>query len=99
MESIIAMLCIGALCVVVYAAIRMHQLNKDYPVSCEILYIPRSDISYNGSPHMDVLEHGEHDEKFRHAAYSTAPLGVSEIESIIPSLSTRYLETGLRVIG
>jgi hypothetical protein len=100
MESIIALLCIAALCVVVYAAIRMTQINKDYPVSCQIMYIPRSDdISYNGSPHMDILEHEKHDEKFRHASFSTAPMGVSEIESIIPSLATRYHEPGLRVIG
>ena len=99
MDSIIALLCIGALCVVVYAAIRMRQINKDYPVSCKILYVPMSDDNDNSSPHMGVLEHGKHDVKFRHTIFTTAPRGVSEIESLIPSLATRYHETGLREIS
>tara|TARA_B110000208_G_C11725263_1_gene414303 strand:- start:811 stop:960 length:150 start_codon:yes stop_codon:yes gene_type:complete len=48
---------------------------------------------------MEVLEHEEHDSKFEHARFSTAPMGISEIETIIPSLNRRYDVVELREMG
>ena len=39
---------------------------------------------------MEVLDHEEHDSKFKLAQFSTLPQGVSEIESLIPSLNNRH---------
>lgn len=90
MESIITLFCIFVLCVFMYSYIKMHQLNKDYPNSCKVLYIPRHDVPVKDRlPHMEVLDHEEHDRKFRLAQFNTIPQGISEIESIIPSLNRR----------
>ena len=91
MDSLITFFCIVGLCIFMYGYIRMSQLNKDYPLSCNVLYLPRKDEGMkDSSPHMEVLEHEEHDSKFEHAKFSTAPLGKSEIENIIPLLNRRY---------
>ena len=91
MKSVITLFCIFGLCVFMYGYIRMYQINKDYPNSCKILYIPRYDNPVeNRLPHMEVIDHEEHDSKFRLAQFSTLPQGVSEIESIIPSLNRRH---------
>ena len=89
MESLITLFCVFILCVFMYSYIRMYQINKDYPNSCNVLYIPRNDNKKNELPHMEVLEHEEHDSKFRLAQFSTLPRGISEIESLIPSLNKR----------
>ena len=90
MDSIITVFCIIGLCILAYAYIKMRQINKDYSLSCNVLYIPRHDNPDNRSPHMEVLDHEEHDSKFRHARFNTAPMGRSEIEDLIPSLNRRY---------
>ena len=100
MDSIITFFCIVGLCIFMYGYIRMNQINKDYPQLCNVLYIPRRDeASRDKLPHMEVLEHEEHDSKFRHARFSTAPMGRSEIEDMIPSLNRRYDRVGMREIG
>ena len=97
MDSIITFFCIVGLCIFVYGYIRMIQDNKDYSQRCNILYIPRHDSPVkNRLPHMEVLDHEEHDSKFLHATYTTAPMGISEIENIIPSLNRRYDSVELR---
>jgi hypothetical protein len=48
---------------------------------------------------MEVLEHEAHDSKFEHARFSTAPMGKSEIETIIPSLNRIYDVVELREMG
>ena len=59
-----------------YAYISMYNLNKDYPTKCSVIYLPRSDdIDREVSPHMEVLDHENHDSKFRHSRYDTAPRG------------------------
>lgn len=68
----------------------MYQINKDYPTACKVLYIPRSDTQKNRLPHMEVLDHEQYDSKFRLAQFSTLPQGISEIESLIPSLNRRH---------
>lgn len=68
----------------------MYQINSDYPLSCNVLYVPREDNSVeNRLPHMEVLDHEEHDSKFRVAQFSTLPQGVPEIENLMPSLNSR----------
>ena len=100
MDSIITFFCIVGLCIFMYGYIRMRHINKDYPLSCNVLYLPRHDkMSRDKLPHMEVLDHEEHDEKFRHARFSTAPMGRSEIEDMIPSLNRRYDRVGMREIG
>ena len=100
MESIITFFCIVILCIFMYSYMRMTQLNKDYPLSCNVLYLPRKNqIKKDVKPHMEVLEHEEHDSKFEHARFSTAPVGISEIETIIPSLNRRYDVVELREMG
>lgn len=89
MESLITLFCVFILCVFMYSYIRMYQINKDYPNSCKVLYIPRNDNKKNELPHMEVLDHEEHDSKFRLAQFNTLPQGISEIESLIPSLNRR----------
>ena len=96
MDSIITFFCIVGLCIFMYGYIRMRQLNKDYSLSCNVLYVPRDDIKKTELPHMEVLDHEEHDEKFRHARFSTAPMGLSEIEDMIPSLNQRYDRSVMR---
>ena len=99
MDSIITFFCIVGLCIFMYGYIRMRQINKDYPLSCNVLYLPRYDRAERRSPHMEVLEHEEHDSKFEHARFSTAPMGQSEIETIIPSLNRIYDSVELREMG
>tara|TARA_Y100000389_G_scaffold199587_1_gene238273 strand:+ start:10074 stop:10328 length:255 start_codon:yes stop_codon:yes gene_type:complete len=83
-----------------YGYIRMDQLNKDYPTSCKVLYLPRQDNPVkNRLPHMEVLDHEEHDSKFRLSQISTLPQGVSEIESLIPSLNRRHDSVSMVEIG
>jgi hypothetical protein len=84
-----------------YGFIRMRQLNKDYPLSCNVLYLPRDDIKKTELPHMEVLDHEEHDETFRHTRFNRAPMGLSEIEDIISSvpLNQRYDRVGMREMG
>ena len=99
MESIIAFICICGLCIFVYAYIKMRQINKDYPYSCNILYIPEHDNSDNSSSYMDVLDHAEDDSKFEHTRSDTAPMGRSDIEDLIPSLNRRYDSVEIRELG
>ena len=100
MDSIITFFCIFGLCIFAYAYIKMRHINKDYPLSCNVLYIPRRDeSSKDSSPHMDVLDHEEHDSKFRHSRFNTAPMGRSEIEDIIPSLNMRYDNINMIELG
>ena len=90
MDSIITFFCIVGLCIFMYGFIRMRQLNKDYPLSCNVLYLPRDDKMIKDKlPHMEVLDHEEHSETFRHTRFSTAPMGRSEIEDMIPLLNQR----------
>ena len=97
MESIITFFCIVGLCIFMYGYIRMRHINKDYPLKCNVLYIPRHDVPVKDRlPHMEVLDHEAHDSKFIHARYSTAPMGISEIEDLIPSLNRRYDTVELR---
>ena len=101
MDSIITFFCIVGLCIFMYGFIRMRQLNKDYPLSCNVLYLPRDDIKKTELPHMEVLDHEEHDETFRHTRFNRAPMGLSEIEDIISSvpLNQRYDRVGMREMG
>ena len=90
MESLITLFSIFILCVFMYGYIMMDQINKDYPTSCHILYMPREDNPIkNRLPHREVLDHEEHDSKFKLAQFSTLPQGISEIEQLIPSLNQR----------
>jgi len=99
MESVITVFCIFILCVFIYGYIRMYQINKDYPTSCKVLYIPRNDIQKDRLPHMEVKDHEDHDSKFKLSQFNTIPQGVSEIESIIPSLNRRYDSVSMVEIG
>jgi len=98
MESIISFFCIFGLCIFVYAYIKMRQINKDYPSTCNILYIPELDNPDNASSYMDVLD-AEDDSKFEHTRSDTAPMGRSEIEDLIPSLNRRYDSVEIRELG
>jgi hypothetical protein len=100
MDSIITFFCIVGLCIFMYGYIRMRQINKYYPLACNVLYLPRHDRTVKDIlPHMEVLEHEEHDSKFEHTRFSTAPMGQSEIENIIPSLNRIYDSVELREMG
>jgi|SRR6056300_1683337 hypothetical protein len=100
MESLITLFSIFFLCVFMYGYIRMDQLNKDYPTSCHVLYLPRQDNPVeNRLPHMEVLDHEAHDSKFRLAQFSTLPQGISEIENLIPSLNRRNDSVSVVEIG
>lgn len=99
MDSIITFFCIVGLCIFMYSYIRMRQLNKDYPLSCEVLYVPRDDVTKDKLPHMEVLDHEGHDETFRHTRFNKAPMGRSEIEDMIPSLNQRYDRIVSREMG
>lgn len=86
MSSFITLLCIFGTCVFMYSYISMYNLNKDYPTKCNVIYIPETDdINRERSPHMEVLEHEKHDSQFRHARFSTAPMGRSEIDNLLSS--------------
>ena len=39
------------------------------------------------------------DEKFRHARFSTAPMGISEVESMLPSANVRNDRIDVRELG
>lgn len=100
MESLITLFSIFILCAFMYAYIRMDQINKDYPTSCNILYMPRQDNTVkNRLPRMEVLDHEEHDSKFKLAQFSTLPQGISEIEQLIPSLNRRHDSVSMVEIG
>ena len=100
MESLITLFSIFILCAFMYAYIRMDQINKDYPTSCNILYMPREDNPVkNRLPHMEVLDHEAHDSKFKLAQFSTLPQGISEIEQLIPSLNRRHDSVSMVEIG
>ena len=100
MESLMTLVCIFILCVFMYAYIRMYQLSKDYPTSCNVLYVPREDNPVeNRLPHMEVLDHEAHDSKFKLAQFSTLPQGISEIEQLIPSLNRRNDSVSMVEIG
>lgn len=91
MDSIIAFFCIIGLCVFMYAYQMMRRKHKDYSHRCNVLYVPRHDETTRDKlPHMEVLEHEEHDSKFIHAEFSTAPLGISEIDTMLPRNNIRY---------
>ena len=91
MESIIAFFCIFGLCIFVYGYIMMRHNYKEYSHKCNILYVPRhSSPVKDRLPHMEVVDHEEHDSRFLHTRFSTAPRGISEIDSILPSLNRRY---------
>ena len=69
-----------------YAYINMYNLNKHFPAKCSVIYLPRSnDIDREASPHMEILDHENHDSKFRHSRYDTAPRGVSELDNLLSS--------------
>ena len=85
MSSFITLLCIFGLCVFMYSYISMYNLKKDYPTKCKILYLPRSGGNDELSPHMEVLDHETQGSKFRHARFSTAPMGRSEIDNLLSS--------------
>ena len=100
METLMTFFSIIILCVFMYAYIRMYQLNKDYPTSCNVLYVLREDNPVeNRLPYMEVIDHEEHDSKFRLAQFSTIPQGVSDIEKLIPSLSRRNDSVSMVEIG
>jgi len=84
METIITFFCIVGLCIFMYGYIRMTQM-KSTTETCNILYIPEHDGSSNLLPHMEVLDHEEHNSKFNHTRRQRAPMGISEIEDLIPS--------------
>ena len=91
MDSIITFFCIIGLCVFVYAYQMMNRERRDYPHRCKVLYVPRHDeIKRERLPHTEVLDHEEDDEKFYHAQFSTAPMGVSEIDMMIPRNNLRF---------
>ena len=91
MDSIITFFCIIGLCVFVYAYQMMNRKKRDYPHRCNVLYVPREDpVRREVLPHTEVLDHEEHDAKFYHSQFSTAPLGKSEIDMMIPRNNVRY---------
>ena len=79
----------------------MRQMNKGYPLSCNVLYLPRDDVTKDKLPHMEVLDHEEHDETFIHTRFNRAPMGISDIEDIISSvpLNQRYDRSVLSEMG
>ena len=100
MDSIITFFCIIGLCVFVYAYQMMNRDKRDYPHRCKVLYVPRHDeVKREVLPHTEVLDHEEEDEKFNHAQFSTAPMGISEVESILPSANVRYDTTNVGELG
>ena len=91
MDSIITFFCIIGLCIFVYSYQMMRRKHKDYPHRCNVLYAPRHDeVTREKLPHMEVLDHEEHDSKFLHTKFSTAPRGISEIDMMLPKTSVRY---------
>ena len=100
MESLITLFSILILCATMYGYIRMEQINKDYPTSCHILYVPRDDNPVKTrAPHMEVIDHEKHDSKFKLAQFSTLPQGISELEELIPSLNRRHDSVNIVEIG
>ena len=101
MDSIITFFCIVGLCIFMYGYIRMRQLNNNSSLSCNVLYLPREDVTRDKLPHMEVLEHEEHGETFRHTRFNRAPMGLSEIEDIISSvpLNQRYDRSVMSEMG
>ena len=100
MDSIITFFCIIGLCVFVYAYQMMNRDKRDYPHRCKVLYVPRHDeVKRERLPHTEVLDHEAEDEKFRHARFSTAPMGISEVESMLPRENTRNDRIDVRELG
>ena len=100
MDSIITFLCIIGLCVFIYAYQMMNREKRDYPHRCKVLYVPRHDeVKREVLPHTEVLDHEEHDAKFTHARYSTAPRGISEVDMMIPRKSEVKTNRRLKQIG
>ena len=100
MDSIITFFCIIGLCVFVYAYQMMNRDKRDYPHRCKVIYVPRHDeVKRERLPHTEVLEHEAEDEKFRHARFSTAPMGISEVESMLPRENTRNDRIDVRELG
>ena len=78
----------------------MNREKRDYPHRCKVLYVPRHDeVKREVLPHTEVLDHEVQDEKFLHAQFSTAPMGISEVESILPSANVRYDTTNVGELG
>jgi hypothetical protein len=79
----------------------MRQMNNNSSLSCNVLYVPRDDVKKTELPHMEVLDHEEHEETFRHTRFNTAPMGLSDIEDIISSvpLNQRYDRSVLSEMG
>ena len=100
MESVIAFFCIIGLCVLVYSYQMMRRKYKDYHSRCNVLYVPEHDTPVKDRlPHMEVLDHEEHDQQFYHAQYETAPQGISELDSLMPNMSIRYDSHTMREFG
>ena len=100
MDSIITFFCIIGLCVFVYAYQMMNREKRDYPHRCKVLYVPRHDeVKREKLPHTEVLDHEAEDEKFRHARFSTAPMGVSEIDMMIPRNNLRFDRSEIQEMG
>ena len=100
MRSIITIFCIIGLCIFVYSYKMMVIANKDWPRKCRVLYVPRYDVAVaNRLPHTEVLDHEEHDSKFIHTRYSTAPTGVSDIDEIIPLNNVIYDRSNMVELG
>lgn len=78
----------------------MNRDKRDYPHRCKVLYVPRHDeVKRERLPHTEVLDHEAEDEKFRHARFSTAPMGISEVESMLPRENTRNDRIDVRELG
>lgn len=91
MDSVIIFFCIIAICIIVYSYQMMRRKHKDYSQYCRVVYIPRHDETTREKlPHMEVLDHEAHDSKFIHTRFTTAPRGISDIDTMIPNYNVRY---------
>jgi len=100
MESLLVLICIIGLCVLVYSYQMMRRKYKDYNHRCNVLYVPEHNVPVKDRlPHMEVLDHEEHDEKFYHSQYETAPQGIYELDSLMPNMSIRYDSRSMREFG
>ena len=100
METIIALFCIFGLCIFIYSYQMMRRKYKDYNTRCNVFYIPEHDTPVkNRLPHMEVLDHEEHDAQFIHSQYETAPQGLNELDNLMPNISIRYNSQQMREFG
>ena len=100
MDSIITFFFIIGLCVFVYAYQMMNREKRDYPHRCKVLYVPRHDeVKREVLPHTEVLDHEEEDEKFNPAQFSTAPMGISEVDMMIPRNNLRFDRSEIQEMG